>query len=409
MSVQLPFFNFWVLQDHDGLSISDNSSNVSYDGLQSVLFDLESRAYVRLTDQEVPHASAASTISYGVVDAQVKNERNSHRSRKLTTVATSQVTVVDKVLGTAWDQLQRFAVSWTVTKDMVSSSSVPTSGLYVVVGENREHNPSNFKRDIYTVSAWQTLTRYEDDPETGKRVTVAESVVAHGTSVPTSTTTVFYEQRQVDAERDILTTITLPSAFDRTTYQTIQFTWPALLAVWDGTSNPTAAVAADIATGSTVEDATGRTVFYLSTPLRESFTELTEVRVREQIISASAAATLLAATDNPASFGDAESLGTDSLRAVLWNPRPRDFSYDGLMVELRISNVLTDTIALTFSAASGDTYYGYGFSESFTITRSNISATEYIAVIGSLVCIEDQIEPWKYGLYKRRRTSVVVK
>lgn len=408
MSVQLPFFNFWVLQDRDGVSISDNSANISYDGLQSVLFDLESRAYVRLTDQEVPHAAAASTISYGVVDAQVKNERNQHRSRRITTVATSQVTITDKVLGTAWDQLQRFATSWTVTKDMVSSSSVPTSSFYVVVGENREHNPANFKRDVYTVSAWQTLSRYEDDPEIGKRVTIAESVVAHGTSVPTSTTTTFYEQRQVDAERDILTTITLPSAFDRTTYQTIQFTWPALLAVWTGTSNPTAAVAADIITGSTVEEATGRTVFKLNVPLRESFTELTEVRVREQIISASDAATLLAATDNPAEFGDAEALGTDTLRAVIWNPRPRDFSYDGLMVELRVNNVLTDSITLSFTSAGGDTYYG-AVSEAFTITRSNISATEYIAVIGSIVCIEDQIEPWKYGLYKRRRTSVVVK
>jgi len=408
MSVQLPFFNFWVLQDRDGLSVSDNSSNVSYDGLQSVLFDLESRAYVRLTDQEVPHASAASTISYGVVEAQVKNERNQHRSRRLTTVATSQVTVTDKVLGTAWDQLQRFAVSWTVTKDMVSSSSVPTSGLYVVVGENREHNPSNFKRDIYTVSAWQTLTRYEDDAETGLRFTVVESVVADSATMPTSTATAFYDQRQVDSERAILTTITIPSAFDRTTYQTIQFTWPALLAVWDGSDVPVAATASDIITGSTVEEATGRTVFFLNVPLRESFTELTHVKVREQIITASAAATLRDAAENTAAFGTTIDLGSDTQRARIWNPRPRDFSYDGLMVDLRISNVLSDEITLPFAAASGDTYYGYGFSESFTIPASNITASAYTALVGSIVCIEDQIEPWKYGLYKRRRTTVVV-
>jgi len=235
-----------------------------------------------------------------------------------------------------------------------------------------------------------------------------ESVVAHGTPVPTSTATVGYSQRQVDSHRDILTAVTLPSAFDRTTYVSQQYTWPALLAVWDGSAAPTAAVAADLIVGTTFEEAIGRTVFKLKVPLRDSFTEMTEFRVREEIIDAATATTLLAAVVNTTIFGTGNDLGTATLRARLWNPRPRDFAYDGLMVEIRIGNVLSDAITLSFSSSGDDTYYG-AVSESFAIPASNITATAYIDLIGSTVCIEDSIEQWKFGLYRRRRTTVVVK
>jgi len=286
---------------------------------------------------------------------------------------------------------------------------VPTAGFYIVVGENREHNPVNFKLDVYTVSAWQTLTSYEYDHDLGMLLTVVESVVAHGTAIPSSTTTVGYSQRQVDSHRDILTSYTLPTAFDRTIYRSDQYTWPALLAVWDGSTNPTAAVAADIIIGSTFERATGRTVFKLKVPLRDSFTEMTEMRVREEVISAASAATLLAAAVNTTAFGATNDLGTATTRARLWNPRPRDFSYNGLMVNFGFSNTLTNAITLTFTASGSDTYYGASTSEAFSVLATNITASDYIALIGSTVCIDDTIEQWRYGMYRRRRVTVVVK
>lgn len=149
------------------MTASDNTRNVDGKGLYSRRWDLDLRGYVDKSDTQV---SADQDIerptNFPVVDEQIVNERNIHKARRIEELLTP-TTVTDKVLGTAWDQLQRFAVSWTVTKDMVSSSSVPTAGFYVVVGENREHNPTAYKRDIYTVSAWQTLTRYEYDDDLG--------------------------------------------------------------------------------------------------------------------------------------------------------------------------------------------------------------------------------------------------
>jgi len=399
------------------MTLSDNPNNVDGKSLTSQRWDLDLRGFVAKTDQQV---SADHDITIppvvDVVDEQIVNERNIHKARLVTETMLDRVTVVDKILGTAWGQLERFAVSWTVEKYLSTSSSMPTAGFYVVVGENREHNPVNFKLDVYTVSAWQTLTTKEFDHDLGLLVTKVESVVATGTAVPASTATVGYEQRQVDSHRDILTSYTLPSAFDRTTYRSDQYTWPALLAVWDGTdgaSGITPAVAADLIGVSTFEEGPERTVFKLKVPLRDSFTEMTEMRVREEVISAATVTTLLGAgADNTATFGTTTDLGSSTgtvKRARLWNPRPRDYLYDGLMVEYRLSNVLTDAMTLSFSANGSDTYYGSTATDSFSIPATNITATAYKALIGSTVCIDDTIEPWKYGLYRRRRVTVVVK
>ncbi len=399
------------------MTTSDNPNNPNYKGQISQRWDLDLRGFVTKTDMQVPpNTDIARPPDTDVLDEQLVNERNVHKARLITETMLQSETVVDKFLGTAWEQLQRFAVSWTVEKDLVSISSVPTAGFYIVVGENREHNPASFKLDIYTVSAWQTLTSYEFDHDLGLLMTKVESVVAHGTAVPASTSTVGYEQRQVDSHRDILTSYTLPSAFDRTTYRSDQYTWPALLAVWDGTDGAagiTPAVAADLVGVSTFEEGPERTVFKLKVPLRDAFTEMTEMRVREEIISAATAATLLGAgADNTATFGTTTDLGSSTgtvKRARLWNPRPRDYRYDGLMVEYRLSNVLTDAMTLSFSANGSDTYYGSTATDSFSIPATNITATAYKALIGSTVCIEDSIEPWKYGMYRRRRVTVVVK
>jgi len=393
------------------MTASDNPNNTDGKALRSQRWDLELRGYVDKTDTQV---SADHTMeipmNFPIADEQVINERNIHKARRIEELLTP-TTVTDKYLGTAWEQLQRFAVSWTVTKDMISSSAVPTGGFYVVVGENREHNPANYKRDVYTVSAWQSLTSYEYDDDLGVLLTVVESVVSHGTAMPTPTATVGYQQRQVDANRDILTSYTLPGAWSRTSYESQQYTWPALLAVWDGETNPTAATDADIVIGTSFEEANARTVFYLTVPLRDSFTEMTKLTVVEEIITAATATTLNGVgAENTAGFGTTTDLGSSSgtiKRARLWNPRPRDHNYSGLMVEYRVANVLNDEITLSFTSNGDDTYYG-AVSESFTLPRTNISATEYIALIGSTVCVEDSIAQWKYGLWKRRRVYVVV-
>ena len=72
---------------------------------------------------------------------------------------------------------------------MQSSSAVTAIGLLVGSSDTSEHNPSNWKKDDITVTSWGTRTRYEYDPNLGVLITIVESVVAHGTPMPTPTAT----------------------------------------------------------------------------------------------------------------------------------------------------------------------------------------------------------------------------
>ena len=411
------------------MTISDNTGNLLYDGLISVGFDLDSCAYVRNTDQEVPHETAAEIITYGVLDAAVKNEGNVHKSRRRTTVATAQVPVVDKHLGTAWDQLQRFAVSWTVTKDMISSSAVPSTSAAVgtvpsltVFGENTERNPSNFKREVIEVSAWQTLTTKAFDDELGIEYTLVESVVIPSATLPASTTTSWIvAQRQVDALRAIRSTWTLTSAYASLSYETIMYTFPALLAQF--TNPSTFSVANGLVLGNAFEQINARSVFMIHVNTREAFSAPVLSRVYEEIITSAARDTLIAAANNAIAWGTGAAnwaalaagiaagtsdLGGPSLKANLFLPKTRDISYSGLMFNLNVPNVLTDARTLVATSNSADTFYGYPVSETCTIYASNITATEYIALIGKIVCVEDSILQWKHGLWKRVRKFVEV-
>lgn len=433
MPLQLPFFNFWIDGSPEPITVSDNTGNLRYDGLESVTFDLENCAYVRLTDQQVEHGADATNIVYGVLDASVKNERNQHKSRKLTLAATLQVDVVDYVLGSAWSVLQRFAKGWTITKSMEETGAEPTPLAAVgsvpsLTGsaEMREKNPSNWKQETIVVRAWQTLTTKKYDEELGVLITIVESVVLPSHALDTPTATSWSEQVQVDERHAILTTYTLASAWTRSVYETINYTFPALLASWDG--NPAnAPVAPDWTPGSgwvstpQLEATNGRSVFIFYIQTRPAFSAPVHARIYEEIITAAEATTLLGiGAANVIAWGStgstgfyttplSQDLGTTALRANLYYPRPRDISYSGLMFGLNIPNVICDGDTLTATSHSSDTYYGPDIGESFTYPDSYPSLTDYLALIGDTVCIQDDITPWRSGLYKRRRVLIHLK
>ena len=78
------------------------------------------------------------------------------------------------------------------------------------------------------------------------------------------------------------------------------------------------------------------------------------------------------------------------------------------MFSLNVPNVLCDAGTLVASSNSADTYYGYPIVETCTYYASNITATEYITLRTKIVCVEDSIEQWRYGLWKRRRVFIEV-
>lgn len=421
MAALLPFFAFYLEGEGcSGRTTTDNLGNLFYKCLQSNRWDLENRGYVQLHDQEVPHSTLPVAIVENIVKAEVENKGNVAKSRRLTEVLTPEG-VVDKHEGSAWEVLREFADRWTTTKTNrgdYTTGTVANSGAGFTLGfsEADEFNPANWHRDDITVTAWGTRTRNYYDEELGLKMTETRSVVGHGTALPTSTPGAFYSQQQVDAGRDILTTIGIDgyseTKFDRTTYQTKQFTFPALLASWDGdeTHDP---VVPDWVDGhgwlsSAFEEGNARSVFQITIFTREAWTEGVLAEVNETLITASDAATLFASSPS-GSFGSGTDLGTSTTRARIFNPRPRDLVYNGLMFEFHVQNVLCDGTTITATSSSDDEYYGPSKVEAFSFPSSNISATAYIALIDSKVCVEDTITPWKFGLYMRRRQYIKLK
>jgi hypothetical protein len=281
---------------------------------------------------------------------------------------------------------------------------------YTGMGQNIERNPANFKETTISVHEWQTLTTKGWDDELGIQYELVEKVVTPATPLPVSTQTQWVEQqRQVDKYRSIQSFYQLADPYDLTRTETIQFTFPALLAYWNGDPTVTP-VLPDWTLGAGwvntwTEEATGRTVFMINIHTREAFSALIYSKVREQVITEAEFFVLVGAVDNPAPWGSGPDLGTDVLRANLYNPRPRDISYNGLMFNLQIPNVLCDADTLTATSNSEDTYYG-PVTEIMSYPSSYPTCMGYIGLIGQVVCVEDSFTQWKHGLYKRRRVFI---
>lgn len=394
---------------------TDNSGNVAWKPLKSDRFDLDLRGYVVRLDGEVPHAHAATTISSNIVLAEVENQRDVHKSRKIYETLTPS-TVVDAELGTAWEELRRFADKWTVTKTMVANSTMPAAAFKQVLVVKKEHNPANWKYDLIVVNAWETRTRQYVDEEWGIQFTVTESVVLHGTAIPTDTVGKFYAQRQVDLMHDILTETTIgdgTTAYERRYLDQLQYTYPALLAAWNGSETTAPVVLSEgvILTGY-FEESNLRSVWNVNVPLREAFTEMAYVQIHEKVMTAAQVEALRTLASIPswniAPYGSGADLGTDATLARLFTPRPRDISINGVMLQLHVPNVLTDAYSYNITSNIDDEYYGFA-TEAIAWPASNITATAYIALIGATVCIADNITPWRGGSYMRRRVYIKVK
>lgn len=404
------------------MTTTDNSGNVKYKSLVSRRWDLELCGYVVHEDQSVPHRTAPTTIATTIVLAIAENEKNVHKTRKITETLTP-VDVIDKHEGCNWQVLQEFADEWTETK-FVNNSSTPSqmatssAGYLLGFSETKEINPSNWKHDDIRVLAWGTRTRDYWDEELGILINETRSVVAHGTSLPTPTTISWPAQVQADEARDIRTVLVpIAGAYTRTWVSTIQYSFPTLLAYWNGSEADAPVPANGLIFTSAFEEDNARSVFKIIVQLRESFTQDVYATFTEDMLTSADAALLTAAAENTTAFGSGGDLGSSTpgapTKARIFNPRPRDISYDGLMFTLRVPNVLCDSYLgaakIVATANSEDEYYGPSKSEEFEFPPSNITATAYVALIDSYVCIKDEVTLWKFGMYKRLRVKIKIK
>lgn len=367
--------------------VTDNTGQIDWKTLKSEGFNLELRCYTRELNTKVDHGSALIPIIFDVLESSVKNDPpHVHKSTQHGLIATAASTVVDTFLNGAWDELKRFADSYTVTKTRQANTTLTGTGLLTVEQDLKEHNPANWLSDVITVPSWATRNKHEVDAELGLAVTITESVVAHGTARPTNTTGAFYEQRQVDSQRDILTAITLDGGvgtFNRTTYETIQFTFPGIFLGYSANNG--------------FLPGNRRSIFQFNPNIRSPFTAPTKATVNETLVTAATAATLLASSPN--------GNGTSTQTAVLWTVKPRDLQYSGVLFSVNVPNVLVDAQSITATTSSDDSYYG-AITETYTTIASSPTMTAYVAAIGTTKAIEDFVKPWKYGLFWRRIVTI---
>jgi hypothetical protein len=77
------------------------------------------------------------------------------------------------------------------------------------------------------------------------------------------------------------------------------------------------------------------------------------------------------------------------------------------LFSVSVGNVLCDTDTLTATTATEDEYYG-ALTDTFSYTETNISATEYAALVSGAAWhpIKDTLQPWRAGKFIRRRTFI---
>ena len=200
----------------------------------------------------------------------------------------------------------------------------------------------------------------------------------------------------------ILETTTLPGgagSADRTYYDTVQMTWPRLLVGTNAATcyNPQNAF----------QPQQRRSLFLMTPNLRSPVSELCSARVVENFITAATVATLEASTPS--------GLGSATQRAELWSPRTADLIYDGFLFSLNIPDVICDAVNLVATTNSEDTYYGSSITDTFTGRASTPTYSQYATMQaadggkGQEVCIEDSVQPFRSGLWRRKRVYVRVK
>ena len=365
---------------------SDNTKAVDGKTLIGHRWDVAARGTVMTETWSQYHGQ--SLPSLGANELQATTEPASvHRTQLRVETVTPQ-TLNDKVLGTDWSTLQRFADEWTVVKTRQSAATLTAGTLLVGASQVTQDFPASWARDTITVSSWVTRTRIENDDTLGVPVTINETVVAPGDALPSNTGLKIYSKQEVDTWHAIQREEVVgdgTTAWTRTFYTSEPYSFPGVLT--------------GFTTANAFDQANLRSLFVVTADVRQGFTMDVLHKHIETLVSPSDVATLIASTP----LGD----GSSTALAALVQPVTKDLSYSGVLFSVSVGNVLCDTDELEATTNTLDTYYG-ALTDTFSYTETNISATEYASLVSGALWhpIRDTLTPWKAGYYIRRRTFI---
>lgn len=370
-----------------------NSSNAKK--LLTRKYIRDAGGFATLEDQEVPHGTEPDAVSYLTLESEIVNNQNIGKSRRHVTTIGTPVAVVDR--NVSEPDLGKFAVSETTTDLIVAAGTAATSSFLGLGSEVKEINTGNAKRTNHAAASFGSIVQTSTDDE-GHLETSTTAVVAKGTAVPADTAGVSYEQTDVSQTKALLTTKALSnsgasawSTWEKSYIVTSPFTFPSYL----GTSPPLTVLNGFVSANS-------RSAFSINWNMRYAFTLPVQHKIVETIIDATTKDGLIS---TPASILQLKTI---------------DLHYEGVLFQAHLQNFLTDGFTLTCTLDASDGYYVLtDDEETLSVAASGLTTTDYLAKVAASVAgtttagavlgwhlISDDVVPWKYNLYKRKRTYV---
>lgn len=309
----------------------------------------DENAIVRSVVRQTIHSVSAPSVVAGedVQQQALGTEFSARTVRTITAGGTRTDFVVDDETGATHE----------VKREVVNAITTPTPVTGSTIRQNALDGAWSRKVSERIVSGG-TRTDYEFDEETQSQISIVREIV-NSVSAPTEPAGSSVTQKQLNGAWSLRITRSIPSigALGYQYYDYIDMTIPRLL------------------TGVRTLVFGGESRF--------------EPLIRGAIHRKVSARVVV----------DFFNFASDPAPSAVFQFYPTDIDYRGITLQVGIGSVIAD--AWSFFTTGGVT-------EEYTSPESSPTYTEYLALIGTEVLINERLEPWRFGLKRRSRIYVTL-
>lgn len=341
------------------------------------LFNEEIQQFVHQWKQSVGNQESPQTRRFGDLVVEIRNDNN----RCVSELTFQTIHTGDKTDGAflsrpnvedvhAVERLMPFIGKFTITKQVVAKGAQPSTLTFLLIKSEVIYMDEVHAIKVdYAVTAFHTLTSSSKDQETDFPVTVVREILSNNPGISGSAG-VQDEVEQLDELHWLRTRSTLNFPGSVISYDNIRFTFPALLLGWS--------------TSSIYLEAQGRTFFVMHPQIRQEETK---------IVMAKLTTTFTAVIPELPS---------------LFSFKTEDLRYDGIIFNVDVRQCLFNDGSLSCSTHSEDSFWGPLIAETFTWGFTNVTASEYLGMVGELKNIGFTSTKWKYNLYKNVLSQITL-
>lgn len=349
----------WVTRKSGGNFVFQSRVDKLNDGAVDIL--LKFATVVTKTSQILAKPQTSGTITFGVIHREIKHFDEIHDD-VTSWVAAGFVTLTANVqLPGGFEGIQ--------TETIVAAGTTHETGGTVFWSKVEDIDEAHALRTTITWDAAQTRLDSEFEPEYNFEVQSVHTIVAAGTTIaPTVGKETVIEPVNALWSIKIVKTITTSA---KTAYKNIGFTFPTLLL--------------NGAVDAVFIDAQARTFFKVNINTRQGF---------RAVVPALLTITFSNTVTAPPS---------------LYQMYPRSERYNGVFFDFFCDTCLHDALSLTGTTDVDDTFWGASLTETAVANATSPTAAAYIADIATTKDISFESGPWKFGLWKNVKVSVVLR